>query len=172
MIDKTSSIISKYQNLADNFGLDVEEMVEEMTEAIENKTKTPTLINNSDNAIEVVTKSALMEDFTTVRKVLLEAIEDGKNVLKAFATELQMEGTDTKPGVLTGYSEVMISVNQNIKLLVGIYKDIVKTEVEMHKAKTLLPKEDEPPKGNVYIQNNFVSTTSDIISKYSKSMVE
>ena len=166
MIDKTSSIITKYQNLADNFGLDVEEMVEEMSESINEKKSSLANVDINNN-IEVVTKKILIEDFAVVRKVLLEAIEDGRSVLKAFATELQMEGTDTKPGILSGYSELMISVNQNIKLLIGIYKDIVKTEVEMHKAKTSLPKTDEPT-GNTFIQNNFISTTSDLISKYSK----
>lgn len=170
MNEKTNSIISKYQNIADNFGLDVIDMVDEMAEVVEEKQKSlkiPDNINN--NTIEVVSKQVLMEDFNIVRKILLEAIEDGRAVLKTFANELQMEGTDAKPGILTGYSEVVLSVNQNIKLLIGIYKDIVKTEVEMHKAKQILPKEDEP-KGNVYIQNNFVSTTSDLISKYSKGV--
>lgn len=160
-IDKTSHIIKKYQNLSENFGLEVSEMVAEMTEVVEEKKQKVV-----SSPIESVTTSMLIEDFTFVRKTLLGAIEDGNNVLKSFSNELLEEGTDVKPGILTGYSELMISINQNIKLLVSIYKDIVKTEVEIHKSKNLLPEKENS--GNIYINNNFVSTTSELVSKYSK----
>lgn len=161
-IDKTSHIIKKYQNISENFGLEVTEMVEEMTSVIEEK-KTA----NAIAPIQSVSTSLLIEDFTFVRSTLLEAIEDGKNVLKAFSNELLEEGTDAKPGILMGYSELMVSINQNIKLLVSIYKEIVKTEVEINKSVASKPNE-QGQQGNIYINNNFVSTTSDIIAKYSK----
>jgi hypothetical protein len=165
-LSKTSHIISKYQNLAENFGLDVEDMVSEMTEVIEHKKAE--IVPSTE--LEVVKKSLLLEDFTYVRKVLLESIEDAKTVLKEFTLEIQAEGVDVKPGILSGYSELMLSVNQNIKLLVGIYKDIVKTEVEMYKAKQSLPKEEDT-QGNVFIQNNYVTSTADIVAKYAKGVL-
>lgn len=165
VIDKTSNIITKYKNLANNFGLDVEEMVDEMTEVVESKTSSSVV-----SGIEVIKKEALREDFVTCRQILLDSIKDARDIIRVFSQEIKTEGVDVKPGILTGYSEIMNSINQNIKLLMSIYKDIVKTEVDMHKANSILPTEPEDDKKNIYIQNNYITSTADIMAKYKKGV--
>ena len=163
-IDKTSHIITKYQNLANNFGLEVEAMVDEMTEVVDSKTE---IVHST--GIDVVTKNHLREDFHLFRKILIDSIQEARDILRVFALEIKTEGVEVKPGILTGYSEIMNAVNQNAKLLINIYKDIVKIEVDMHKANSILP-EEEDKKGNVYIQNNIIASTADIMSKYTKGI--
>jgi hypothetical protein len=109
-------------------------------------------------AESVIKTSLLKEDFMTIRETLLSTVKSGRLILQSVADELLISDSERKAQMITSFAELTNAVNQSLKLLSSIYKDIVQVQKEIMN----FGKQEGPNTVN-NTQNNFISSTHDII---------
>jgi hypothetical protein len=122
----------KLNNLADRLGLAKQE-VEEMTEDVEESFDTLAITEIAEPGQhlpqtipeEVFTTDLLKTDFMMMRSNILAIINRGQSIVEQCSI---MELGDMKAGQMEALATLQKSVGENIKLLTGIYKDIVSIE--------------------------------------------
>jgi transcriptional regulator with PAS, ATPase and Fis domain len=138
----------------------VDEMNTYISEALPMETTFETNpIELETEVVESVIKlSLLKEDFHTIRETLLSTVKSGRLILQSLADELIISDSERKSSMITSFAELTNAVNQSLKLLSAIYKDIISVQKDI----LTLDSKDSP--STVHnTQNNFISSTADII---------
>lgn len=152
-----SKVLSKFEGLANAFEVSTKEMEEDISKKVQE-------IKDS-NKIEILSTQKidifqLSNDFSVMRRTLLENIETSKTILSSFSNEIVADGVNINPKLLSAYSELLNSCNDSIKLLGLIYKDISDTHLKIKKLEEN-NEENSPEK----VTNNLVLTNSDELLK-------
>jgi len=134
----------KLKKLHEKFNL-AEETVNQMTEAIEVFTEDSDdlsalevteiqepgkhLPTDLDSFEEVFTLDLLKQDFMAMRNNILAVINRGQTILEETGS---LDIGDMKASQLEALSSLQRSTGENIKLLMGIYKDIIAVEKDKY----------------------------------------
>jgi hypothetical protein len=112
----------------------------------------------SNETIESVIQIGLLkEDFAFIRETILSTVKSGRLIIQSLSDELLLTDSERKSSMISSFAELTNAVNQSLKLLSSIYKDIVHVQKEIMN----LSSAESGVVNNT--QNNFISTTSDII---------
>lgn len=166
-IKRGEQLAKKLDKIASQFDI-AESAVEDMDEYISESL--PAEVTFEKNPIELPTEvvesvikvSLLKEDFHTIRETLLSTVKSGRLILQSLADELLISDSERKSQMITSFAELTNAVNQSLKLLSSIYKDIVQVQKEIMNF-------DKPETGTVHnTQNNFISSTAGILKLLEK----
>ena len=166
-IKRGEQLAKKLDKIASQFDI-AESAVDDMDEYISEAL--PAEVTFEKNPIElpaeivesVIKVSLLKDDFHTIRETLLSTVKSGRLILQSVADELLISDSERKSQMITSFAELTNAVNQSLKLLSSIYKDIVQVQKEIMNF-------DKPEQGIVHnTQNNFISSTADILKLLEK----
>ncbi len=173
---QSSNVIHKYAKLADAFEIKVDSMSEDIEDILDTTKDELVAYHKTNELTEDVKDSAfnidlLTSDFGTMRKTILDTLKDGRLVQQKYTDEILLSSVaDISPQILLGFSELMKAVAKQVELLSKIYKDVAETQVKlksyMKKEQMIADANGEGSDGTTNIQNNYIMTTQELISKF------
>ena len=155
----------KYLNLMKEFDVESDSMEKNIeiieTEILEDLTPE----QYKKNKQSIINTKILIEDFDIIRKTLKDNIKSISTLITRLGNELTVTNSDDiNPDMLKGYSDLIKSNNQSMKLLIENYEKIAKIQTEVKKFMSNeeeISNNKEPTKT---INNNvFVGSTKDLI---------
>jgi len=148
--------------------------LEKISNELEVKRNNPTSIIKYDEKKESIvnnpfTKQDYAQDFKNIRDILLASNESAKKILK----EIPMDGGLLKPAMLMALNSIYKTINDNGRLLVDMYKEIV----AMDKRETKKAEEEAKiTNNNTFIftgdTNDLNETLDNLIKKNSMRKTE
>jgi hypothetical protein len=114
---------------------------------------------DTDVVESVIKLSLLKEDFHTIRETLLSTVKSGRLILQSLSDELIISDSERKSSMITSFAELTNAVNQSLKLLSSIYKDIIHVQKEIMQ----FGKDEGPGVVNNSQTNNIIASTADIL---------
>jgi hypothetical protein len=152
-LDKITSAFDITESSVDNMNDYVTEIL-----PAEKKFESNPIELDTEVVESVIKLSLLKEDFHTIRETLLSTVKSGRLILQSLSDELIISDSERKSSMITSFAELTNAVNQSLKLLSAIYKDIIHVQKEiMH-----IGKEEGPGVVNNN-QTNIISSTADIL---------
>jgi len=116
----------------------------------------------------IIDTKNLIEDFTLIRTNLKTNIETVTIMLTKLGNEISTsEAEDINPEILKGYSELIKSSNNSMKLLIDSYERVAKVQSEVKKFIKNI--EDENNEGSTI---NTTNTTNNVFIGSSKDLLK
>jgi len=164
-IKRGEQLAKKIDKIASQFDI-AESSINDMDNYL--KEKLPMEVTYETNPIELPTEiiesiieiSILKEDFNNIRTTLLSTVKNGRLILQSVADELLTSDSERQSEMISSFAELTNAVNQSLKLLSSIYKDIIFVQKEIINFNKI-----EEPKTINNTQNNFILSTAEIIKK-------
>ena len=162
-------LANKIDKIASTFDI-AESSVEEVAELVEERSPVEVQFNNNPIEVEstevveqIIQLDILREDFQTIRTTLLDTVKNGRLIVQSLADEMLTTDTERKASMITSFAELTTAINQSLKLLSSIYKEIVTVQKELHNFNNV----DNGSGQTVHnTQNNFFTgSTADIIKQ-------
>ena len=128
--DKIKALHNKF-NMAEESINNMTEIIDDLTslEIVETKEPGDHLPVEISEVEEVFTLGLLKTDFMSMRSSILAVIERGQTILTDVGS---LDIGDMKASQLEALSSLQRSTGENIKLLMGIYKDIISVEKDKY----------------------------------------
>lgn len=170
--------VSDYLNLDDSSLGEVEENITKMDDEIKNISLDLDKSNNSETALvsenkeiksnpeissELIKINNLMKDYDRVREIILENIEQSREVAKLVQTNIY-NGEETAD-YISSYTNLISTINTSLKILTSSYKDISDTLLKIKKLESNATNVVNEVTNNTQI--NIIST-NDVIEQLKK----
>lgn len=167
--------ISNYLNLDNNSLEKVEENITKMDDELKNISldikdfdnkpeisvvETEEIKNNPEISSELIKINNLMKDYDRVRDIILENIEQSREVAKLVQTNIY-NGEETAD-YIASYTNLISTINTSLKILTSSYKDIADTLLKIKKLESNVINE---------VTNNTqinIISTNDVIEQLKK----
>jgi hypothetical protein len=169
-LDRATKLAEKLDALNQHFDI-VDSTINECTEYVKSieETSTLTITTNEPDSNLITSQdmlTLLKQDFMSTREVLTDNLVSGRSVLNTVNAKLTMFEDDLNPELVSAFANLMKTINDSTKLLIGLYGDIVK----IYKGLSEIAKNEEDKESDITIEGDVTINTisgniSDIIKQ-------
>ena len=133
-------------------------------EIIEPEVLDPKNPRNAKITSELVSLKMLIEDYKTVRKTLLENVDNAQKIINSMSFDM-LGDDDAGADRISAYSTLLGTINSSVKILTSSYKDISVVLLNLKKL------EQEQKQEQIETDKNVISTV-DLIEKLKQLKLE
>lgn len=119
---------------------------------------------NAKITSELVSLKMLIEDYKTVRKTLLENVDNAQKIINSMSFDM-LGDDDAGADKISAYSTLLGTINSSVKILTSSYKDISVVLLNLKKL------EQEQKQEQIETDKNVISTV-DLIEKLKQLKLE